>query len=110
MAELSEHDRAIIKLLQRDPKKEAAYYEEFGRFIAAYSSAEAEIHAVARHFSGTDDTRARVIFGGLRISDAIDRLRALLRFRDGSVLGLFNAGPTHRILFAAIPDNWPATR
>ena len=85
----------LAKLLQRDPEKEKAHYEAFGRFIAAYAAAEAEIHTVARSFSKTDDERARIIFGGLRISDSIDRLRALMRVIDPplsmGILGLVAA-------------------
>jgi hypothetical protein len=78
------HHLLLARLLQQDPKNESAYYEELGRFIAAYSSAEAQIHTVVRHYSKTDDARARIILGGLRIGDAIDRLRGLLRIPNST--------------------------
>lgn len=99
MAEVSPRIQLLAKLLQQDTKKEAAYYEELGRFIAAYSSAEAQIHTTARVFSKTDDDRARIILGGLRVSDAIDRLRGLMRLPDGPGVGLLNvftAGPAQK--------------
>ena len=84
----SDKTQLLIKLLKQDPQKEAAYYEQLGRFIASYSSAEAQIHALARFYSKTDDTRARLIFGGFRLTDAIDRLRALMRVPDGMSKGI----------------------
>jgi hypothetical protein len=78
----------LAKLLQQDPKKEAAYYEELGRFIAAFSGAEAQIHTTTRYFSKTDDARARIILGGLRVVDSIDRLRALMRVPQLGLAGL----------------------
>jgi hypothetical protein len=93
MAELSLHTALLASLLQRDPKKEAAYYEELGRFIAAYSSAEAQIHVLARAYSKTDDDRARIMLGGLRLVDIIERLRALMRIPDGDGRGYWVAFP-----------------
>ena len=82
---------ALARLLKSDPQKEAAYYEQLGRFIASYSSAEAQIHALARFYSRTDDTRARLIFGGFRLTDTIDRLRALLRVPDRPGVGILGS-------------------
>ena len=63
----------------RDPEKEKTYYEALGRFIASYAVAEASLHVLARHFSGTTDEKARVIFGGMRLADLTDRIRQMVR-------------------------------
>ena len=54
-------------LLDPGNPKEKEYYEAFGRFVSSYARAESMVHSLARHFSGTTDAKARVIFGGLSV-------------------------------------------
>jgi hypothetical protein len=77
MAKPTEQQLLLARLLKDDPA-ENAHYEAFGRFIAAYSYAEASVHRLVRHYSGTDDQKARILIGGLRLGEIIDRLRSLL--------------------------------
>ncbi len=59
-------------------KEQAKYYAAFGRFISSYALAEAGFHMAARVFSGLPEDWARIIFGQMRASDVIGRLRKLI--------------------------------
>jgi hypothetical protein len=58
---------------------EPALYEAIGRFVTAFASAEAGVHLIARKLSGLDDEIGRALFKGMRLTDMIERVRALLR-------------------------------
>jgi hypothetical protein len=72
----------MSKLLSTD--EETPYYAAFGRFIIAYANVETMVHQVARKLSGLSDEKARVIFGGMRMSDVTIRIRALLKISKRS--------------------------
>jgi hypothetical protein len=57
---------------------DAEYYEAFGRFISSYSGAENAIHHLLRHVSRISETKARLLFGGMRVADVCARIKALL--------------------------------
>ena len=78
-------------MLKADPN-EASYYEHFGRFIAAYSNAETSVHSLARHYSGTEDSKARLLIGGLRLGDVTERLRALMEISFSYPKGILSPG------------------
>jgi hypothetical protein len=61
------------------PREDERYYAALGRFIVGYAGAEIAVHQLARKLSGLRDDRARVLFAGMRLGDAITRTRALLR-------------------------------
>jgi hypothetical protein len=62
---------------QQQKPDEDRIYAAFGRFIASYALAEAGVHIAARFFLGLPDNKARLVFGGMRLGDVIDRLRQL---------------------------------
>jgi len=47
--------------------------------IAAYASAEAGVHFLARYLSGLPDAKARAIFGRMRLPDLIELIRQMMR-------------------------------
>jgi hypothetical protein len=51
-------------------------FEALGRFVTAYATAESGVHILARTLSGLADEKARIVFGGMRLTDAIDCIRA----------------------------------
>jgi hypothetical protein len=59
-------------------KKEDMFFAAFGRFMAAYSLADAGFHIAVRHFSKLPDDWARLVFGGMRMVDVIKNLRAFI--------------------------------
>jgi hypothetical protein len=71
---------------QQNKPEEDKFFAAFGRFIASYALAEAAFHIAARHFSGLPEGKARAILGGMRISDLIEKLRALIADEDASKL------------------------
>jgi len=64
-------------------ESEGAYFEAFGRFIAAYAAAESSVHQVARFLTGLSDDKARVMLAGMRLGDLSERIRGLLRSDNG---------------------------
>lgn len=60
-------------------ENDSPHFEALGRFIVAYANAETAVHLLARRLSGLSDTKARAVFGGMRLTDVIDRLRAIAR-------------------------------
>lgn len=60
------------------------YYAAIGRFIVQYAACEGAVHMLARRLSKIKDDRARLLFGGMRTGDVIDRIRAMWRFRKHS--------------------------
>jgi hypothetical protein len=65
-------------------KEDEPYFAALGRFIVAYALAESSVHQLARKLSGLNDHKARVIFGGMRVVDIIDRIRRLLKLAKRS--------------------------
>jgi hypothetical protein len=61
------------------PPEDQPYYAAIGKFIASYAMAENQVHVLARLLSGLSDTKARIIFSGMRLGDLADRIRGLLR-------------------------------
>jgi hypothetical protein len=61
------------------PESEPGYFAELGRMIAAYASAEAGVHFLARYLSGLPDAKARAIFGRMRLPDLIELIRQMMR-------------------------------
>jgi hypothetical protein len=79
MPEVPSSFSEMLAAILRPKPQEAEHFEALGRFVSAFAHAESQIHTLARWLSKMDDTRARVVFGGLRVSDAINRVHALLR-------------------------------
>lgn len=61
-----------------------ALFAAVGRFVIQYALAEGCVHALARKLSGLSDKKARIIFGGMRVSDLTGRMRQLLLLQDAS--------------------------
>jgi|SRR5665811_17777 len=76
MSELSDY------LLYGGPDR-TKHYTAVGKFVTEYANAESAVHAVARSLSGLSDDKARIIFGGMRIGDIMDRVRSMMRL-DGT--------------------------
>lgn len=57
----------------------SAHFEALGRFISAFSNAEAATHAIARKLLGVSDAKARIIFSGMRLGDLTERVRGTMR-------------------------------
>jgi hypothetical protein len=70
----TEEHLALFGVMQRE---DAPYFAAVGRFIVEYAHAEAGIHLAARSMSGMSDAKARAIFGGQRLSDLTERIRAM---------------------------------
>ena len=70
---------ALAKLLGYEaPPTDKTHYEALGRFIATFANTEGMVHVLTRKFSGLTDEKARIAFGGMRLSDMTDRLRQYL--------------------------------
>lgn len=72
-----------LSLLSNLSAKDAPYFAAVGRFVSEYALAEAGAHLLARHLSGLNDEKARIIFSGLRLSDIADRIRQMMRADKG---------------------------
>jgi hypothetical protein len=69
-------------------QRETTYFAALGRMIAAYAGAEASVHMLARHLSGLPEVKARAVFGGMRLSDLVERIRNMMRIDkipDGTI-------------------------
>jgi hypothetical protein len=60
------------------PSTDKTHYEALGRFIASFANVEGVLHVIARKLSGLNDDKARLVFGGMRLTDIIDRIRSFL--------------------------------
>lgn len=78
----SPKDRVVQALLGIDEPTDKSHYEMLGRFIAAFAHAEGAVHLVARELSGLPGDRARILFGGMRLSDVVDRLRQFINLDE----------------------------
>jgi len=63
-------------------KNDDAHFAALGRFVVDYATAEAVVHMLARALSGMSDEKARAVFGGMRLSDIAERVRAMLRINN----------------------------
>jgi hypothetical protein len=63
-----------------DPEDE--YLAALGGVVTGYASAETAVHILARHLSGLEDDKARIIFGGMALGHVIDRIRRMLALDD----------------------------
>jgi len=84
MSEVPIPPLSAAEVLGLTTPRDNAHYEALGRFIAAFASAESILHVIARKLSGLSEERARVIFGGLRLSDVTDRIRHFLNLDKGA--------------------------
>lgn len=58
-------------------KEDEAFVSAFGRFMLAWTDAEAELYLVLRHYAKVSDPIARAIFSGVRASGMIDFVRSI---------------------------------
>ncbi len=75
------HAGILAALLKNEPS-ERDHYEAFGQFVATFALAEAQIHTLGRHLSGTTDRKARLLFNGFRLKDTIDRIKPFIRIEQ----------------------------
>jgi hypothetical protein len=69
----------FIDLTKTDDK---SHFEALGTFVIAYSNAEGIVHLLARKVSGLSDEKARILFGGMRLGDVVDRLRQFMHLDE----------------------------
>lgn len=72
----------LEKLLLSGPppiRPDTPHYEAVGRFVTWFANAETSVHVLARKLSGMPDKKARIIFGGMRLADLTDVVRAMAR-------------------------------
>ena len=75
-------DDAMLRALGLSPSNDKTHYEALGRFIASFAHAEGIVHEITRKLSGLSDEKARITFGGMRLSDVIDRLRQYINLES----------------------------
>jgi hypothetical protein len=63
-------------IMKREDEAENA---QLGRFVTAFTNAKTAVHMLARKLSGMPDAKARLVFGGMRLGDLTDRIRAMMR-------------------------------
>jgi len=60
------------ELMGKEPvppiESDTSHYEAVGRFVTTFATAEAAVHMLARKLSGLSDAKARIIFGGMRLT------------------------------------------
>jgi hypothetical protein len=66
------------------PPEDEPYFAALGKFIASYAAAENQVHILARRLTRLNDTKARIVFSGMRLGDLSERIRGLLRATDVS--------------------------
>lgn len=71
--------RGAAEALGLTASNEKTHYEALGRFVVAFASAESAVHLIARKLSGLSDQKARVVFGGMRLADLIDKTRGFIQ-------------------------------
>ena len=64
------------------PTDDKTHYEALGRFLASFANAEGAVHAIARKLTGLSDDKARILFGGMRLADVIDRIRSFIQLNS----------------------------
>jgi hypothetical protein len=79
--QISEELARALKLFN-EPSTDKTHYEVLGRFIVAFANAEGVVHVLTRKLSGLSDDKARILFGGMRLGDVIDRLRQFMNLDD----------------------------
>lgn len=71
-------------------KRRAAHFERFGRFVNSFARVETAVHVLFQRCAGLDDSAARVISGGQRLTDLMNIIRRLIRlgrFKGGAPIG-----------------------
>jgi hypothetical protein len=63
------------------PNPQPDYFHMFGRFMNQYANVESMVHALFRRMSSLPDAEARVISGGMRLTDVIQIIRRLARVK-----------------------------
>jgi hypothetical protein len=78
---MSDNFAGILGLLAPPipPRADEPYFAALGRFIAAYATAEHQVHLLARHLTRLNDAKGRIIFSNMRLGDLSERIRGLLR-------------------------------
>jgi hypothetical protein len=70
---------AGLGILNQPLPEDTELFSALGKFVADYASAENAVHGLARRLLRTNDAKARIVFGGMRLADLTDRIRGLLR-------------------------------
>jgi hypothetical protein len=78
----------IDPILSGADAESVPYFAKVGRFIVAYAAAESMMHMLARHLSGLDDRKARIIFGGMPLRDLTERVRQMMTSTEQSPASL----------------------
>jgi hypothetical protein len=60
-------------------KSDTSHFEAVGRFVTSFAGAEGSVHVLARKLSGLSDSKARIVFGGMRLSDLAEIVRHIIR-------------------------------
>jgi len=60
-------------------KSDTSHYEAVGRFITGFAGAESSVHLMARKLSGMSDPKARIILGGMKLSQLMTVVRQMLK-------------------------------
>jgi hypothetical protein len=76
---LAKNAAAIALGLIAPLSNDKTHFEALGRFLSAFANAEGASHVIARKLSGLSDEKARLVFGGMRLTDITDRIRAFLQ-------------------------------
>jgi hypothetical protein len=61
------------------PTDDKTHYEALGRFLSSFANAEGAVHSIARKLSELSDEKARILFGGMRLADVIDRIKGFIQ-------------------------------
>jgi len=73
---------ALAKYIELTKTDDKSHFQALGRFVIAYSNAEGIVHLLARKVSGLSDEKARILFGGMRLGDVVDRVRQFMRLDE----------------------------
>lgn len=80
---------ALLPFIGEPSKKDdSGNYEAIGRLIVAYAYTEIALHLLVRKLTGLSDKKARLLFGGSRISDVVQKIRALLPLLNRSATSI----------------------
>lgn len=77
-----DYAKNLPQFINYTPYTDKTTYEALRYFIATFASAESAVHLIARKISGLSDERARIIYGGMRLSDITDRVRQFINMDD----------------------------
>jgi len=69
----------MTNLLEPNPvPTEPEILSHVGRLVTQYAMTEGALHRLARKLSGLSEAKARIVFGGMRRIDLVQRTRALM--------------------------------